>query len=194
MAGNTRPTIRRSYSIPQQEQERLAALPDKYPKIKPRLNKSEIIRLGVKLVDKLGPSDINKVLEENLERLKVGKPKKLSTKNQVDDVGAELEVTDKQWKQIYKLLRPSKIGPGKPKHDDRQVLNGILYIYRFDKQRRDVPEIYSSFSTCRRRLGEWRKEGLWQDICSALVKNVLSSREKKDFSEVLLRTWIIELK
>jgi transposase len=186
--------IRRSYSIPRVEQELLDALPDKFPKIKPRLNKSELIRLGVKLVDQLGASEVNAALNEKLARLKVGKPKKQEITAETGGNEAEITVSERQWKQIAKLIPAQELRPGKPKQDDRQVLNGILYIFRFDKQRRDVPSNYSSFSTCRRRLAEWRRENLWQQICSALIKNASSLRGRNELSEVLLRTWIIDIK
>jgi transposase len=191
---NTEKVIRRSYSIPQEEQERLDALPSKFPKITPRLNKSEIIRLGVKLFDQLGTSEVSTMLNEKLDRKKVGKPKKLEIMGEADDSGVEITINERQWKQIAKLVPVQESRPGKPKQDDRQVLNGILYIFRFDKQRRDVPSNYSSFSTCRRRLAEWRKDSLWQKICSALVKNASNLKEKNQLSEVLLRTWIIDIK
>lgn len=190
---NTTKVIRRSYSIPWDEQERLDALPDKFTKITPRLNKSEIIRLGVKLFDELGVSQVNAMLNEKLDRMKVGKPRKPEITGEADKSNAEIAVNERQWKQIVKLLPVQEVRPGKPKQDDRQVLNGILYIFRFDKQRRDVPSNYSSFSTCRRRLAEWRKENLWQQICNALIKNVSTSREKNQLSEVLLRTWITDI-
>jgi transposase len=186
--------IRRSYSIPQDEQERLDALPSEFPKIIPRLNKSEIIRLGVKLFDELGVSEVNAMLNEQLNRMKVGKPKKLEIAEEIDASNAEIAVNERQWKQIVKLIPAQGVHPGKPKQDDRQVLNGILYIFRFDKQRRDVPSNYSSFSTCRRRLAEWRRENLWQQICNALIKNASNSRVKNQLSEILLRTWITDIK
>lgn len=187
-------TIRRSYSIPRPEQDRLDALPDKFHKIKPRLNKSEIIRLGVKLFDGLEPAEVSTLLDEKIDRLKVGKPRKLEVSGQISDGDTELTINGRQWKQISRLIPSPGVTPGKPKNDDRQVLGGILYIFRFDKQRRDVPENYSSFSTCRRRLAEWRRGGSWGAICRALIRNASSAKEKNLLNEVLLRTWITDIK
>src|ERR1044072_7063087 len=125
--------IRRSYSIPQDEQERLDALPSKFPKIVPRLNKSEIIRLGVKLIDELGVSEINQMLNEKLDRMKVRKRNKLEISAETYENNAEITVNERQWKQIAKLIPVQEVRPGKPKQDDRQVINGILYMFRFDK-------------------------------------------------------------
>lgn len=187
-------TIRRSYSIPREEQEHLDGLANKFPKIKPRLNKSEIIRLGVKLFDELGASEVNRLVNEKIDRLKVGKPRKHAVVEQISDAGAELSINERQWRQISKLIPASRITPGKPRSDDRRVLNGILYIFRFERQRRNVPKNYSSFSTCRRRLAEWRREDLWRHLCHALINNASNVTEKNVLNEVLLRTWIIDIK
>jgi transposase len=194
MSDSTGMTVRRSYSIPWEEQRHLDALPTKFPKIKPRLNKSEIIRIGVKLFDELEAPEVNKILDEKIDRLKVGKPRKIEVPEEISNLDTELKINERQWKYISKLIPSPRVAPGKPKIDDRRVLMGILYIFRFDKQSRDVPKNYSSFSTCRRRLAEWRTEGIWGHICHALIKYASNAKEKNVLNEVLLRTWIIDIK
>lgn len=193
MAQEADKAIRRSYSIPRDEQSLLDSLPDKFPQIKPKLNKSEIIRLSIKLFAQKDSSSIKKMVNEELERLNVGKPKENNEVSNTDTETAEITVNDKQWRDISKLIPPEPVRAGKPKNDDRQVLNGILYVFRYEKQRRNVPQAYSSYSTCRRRLTDWRKENIWQAICHLLIKYASNSEEKRALGMILLRSWIIDI-
>ncbi len=46
------------------------------------------------------------------------------------------ELTDEQWQHLRHLLPLPRKGRGRPRADDRQTLNGILYVLR------TVPEIH----------------------------------------------------
>lgn len=52
------------------------------------------------------------------------------------------EVTDEQWEKLYPLLPPQKPTVGRPAHDHRLILNGILWILRTGAPWRDLPERY----------------------------------------------------
>lgn len=80
------------------------------------------------------------------------------------------DLTDKQWKRIKPLLlKPAKTG--RPRCDDRQVINGILYVLSTGCRYEDLPhDIKPSGKTCNRRLLEYQKKRIWQKIQQDLMK------------------------
>ena len=84
--------------------------------------------------------------------------------------GAEL--TDEQWNRIAPLL-PSQARTGRPRNDDRQLINGILYVMKNNAKWSDIPRNYGAPSTCFTRLKYWKKQGIWENI-----RRILDSPEK----------------
>jgi len=68
-------------------------------------------------------------------------------------------LTDAQWAQIQPLLpkRPKRPLGGRPRADDRKVLEGILWMLRRGARWQDLPEEFPSPSTCWRRLWDWEE-------------------------------------
>ena len=81
----------------------------------------------------------------------------------------KVEITDKQWTKIKPLLPKPKRRTGRPRADDRRVLEGIIWVLRSGARWRDLPESYPSPSTCWRRLNQWEDEGVWEDIWRAFL-------------------------
>lgn len=50
------------------------------------------------------------------------------------------ELTDQEWDALKELLPPGRMG--RPREDDRRVLNGIVWKIRTGSAWRDVPERY----------------------------------------------------
>ena len=68
-------------------------------------------------------------------------------------------INDDQWKLLEALLpkaKPSRKG-GRPAIDNRQVLEGILWVLRTGARWQDLPDRYPSASTCWRRLKPFLK-------------------------------------
>jgi transposase len=78
------------------------------------------------------------------------------------------ELTDQQWQRLEPLLPPEKPWTGRPNEDHRQILNGILWIYRTGAPWRDLPSRYGPVGTVSSRFYRWRKAGIWRRILSAL--------------------------
>src|SRR6202789_878871 len=78
------------------------------------------------------------------------------------------ELTDFEWSIIAPLL-PNK-PRGKPRADDRKVLNGIYWRLRTGSPWADIPERYGPSTTCYNRFVRWAKIGVWDRIFEAVSK------------------------
>jgi transposase len=89
------------------------------------------------------------------------------------------EVSDYEWEVIRPFL-PPRSSVGRPRADDRMVLNGILYVLtsgcRWCK--------YGSYKTAWRRLKEM---GVWESIFKALAS-------MRDLSRVSVDSTTVEAK
>jgi transposase len=187
--------VRGSYSIPRKEYDTLETLVTKFSLIKPPLKKSELIRIGIYEVGELKESHVRKRLKE-IGRLNVGKPRKIHVKGLSDSKQASyemLKINDAQWREIKSVLPLEKKKRGKAKEDARSVINGILFIFGLEKQRRKMPPEFPSFSTCWRRLKEWQENGTWKPICRILI-DFSDLSQKRLQTDTILRTLLIETK
>jgi transposase len=78
-----------------------------------------------------------------------------------------MDLTDEQWAVIEPLIpeverQPS--GPGRPWHDARDVMNGILWILRTGARWQDLPDRYPSYQTCHRRFQQWGDSGVFDQM------------------------------
>ena len=80
------------------------------------------------------------------------------------------DLTDAQWEFIKPLLPPDA-NTGRPRNDDREVINGILYVMTTGCGWEYLPhDIGTSWCTCHRRLLEYQRRRVWQKIVTALMK------------------------
>jgi len=77
------------------------------------------------------------------------------------------ELSDHEWSVIRAML-PRK-SRGKPRVDDRRVLNGIFWVLRSGAPWRDLPAVYGPRTTCYNRFVRWRRAGVWESIMQALT-------------------------
>ena len=69
------------------------------------------------------------------------------------------ELTTEQWKRIEPLLPPKTTGKrGRPRKDDRTMLNGMLWIARSGARWRELPKTYSSWQSVYARFCKWRDD------------------------------------
>lgn len=79
------------------------------------------------------------------------------------------DLTDRQWAILQPLLPPEKPRTGRPNHDHRRILNGILWVHRTGAPWRDLPqERFGPVGTVSSRFYRWRQAGVWQRILAAL--------------------------
>src|SRR5205085_3404396 len=79
-----------------------------------------------------------------------------------------LDVTDAQWRRLEPLLPPEKPRTGRPNHDHRRVVSGMLWIHRTGAPWRDLPERDGPVGTVSSRFYRWCRAGVWDRILSAL--------------------------
>jgi len=99
-----------------------------------------------------------------------------------------MDLTDKQWSVIESLLpKPVKRadGKGRPRIDDRTILNGILWVMRTGAPWHDMPDRYPSYQTCYRRFQEWVRSGTFEKILRTLVEDV-KERGNLDLTECFI--------
>jgi transposase len=97
------------------------------------------------------------------------------------------KLTDERWARIEPYLpklKKSEKG-GRPPIDNRTVFEGILWILRTGAPWGDLPEKYSSGSTCWRRLQQWEEDDVWVKAWRALLGE-LDGREQLDWSECFI--------
>ena len=68
------------------------------------------------------------------------------------------ELTDEQWQVIEPLLPPSGT-KGRPRVDDRRVINGMLFKAKTGVAWRDLPERYGPWKTIYTRFWRWSRDG-----------------------------------
>lgn len=77
-------------------------------------------------------------------------------------------LTDGEWARVQSLLPPQKSAIGRPRHDDRTVLTGILWVLRTPAPWREMPPAYGKANTAFVRYRHWCRQGLWPRIIDAL--------------------------
>lgn len=79
------------------------------------------------------------------------------------------ELTDEEWNRIAPLLPPKNAGKqGRPRKDNRTVLNGMVWLARSGAPRRDLPERYGSWQTVYSRFRKWIDDGILDNIFRTL--------------------------
>jgi transposase len=71
------------------------------------------------------------------------------------------ELTDEQWQLVEAVLRPARRADnrGRPWHDTRAVLHGVLWILGSGAQWSEMPAKYPPYQTCHRRFQQWVRSG-----------------------------------
>jgi ATP-binding protein involved in chromosome partitioning len=73
------------------------------------------------------------------------------------------ELSDEEWEQLRPVLPPHCRG-GRPRVDDRSLLNGILWVYTTRSAWAAMPERYGNRWTARMRVRRWKQDGIWDPI------------------------------
>jgi len=96
-------------------------------------------------------------------------------------------LADSQWEKIRPLLpgKPKRPRGGRPRADDRKVLEGILWILRSGARWQDLPEEFPSPATCWLLLRDSEEQGVWLKIWRAFLAE-LNEHQQLKWSEAFL--------
>ena len=84
------------------------------------------------------------------------------------DPSLPAELTATEWDAVRALMPPQRPSVGRPRHDHRTVLGGIVWVVRTRGSWRDMPREFGNWETAYKRYRLWRDTGLWQFIVDAL--------------------------
>jgi len=98
-------------------------------------------------------------------------------------------VSDELWELVVPLLpgRERRFRyPGRRRLPDRECLSGILYVLHTGIPWRSLPPEmgYGSGVTCWRRLEEWHRAGVWDELQRLLLQR-LRSADAIDFTRAI---------
>jgi transposase len=83
---------------------------------------------------------------------------------------------DELWELICPLLPPEPAKPkgGRPRVPDRAALSGVLFVLRSGIPWEYLPREMGCGSgvTCWRRLRDWQKAGVWEEVHRVLLKRL----------------------
>ena len=93
-----------------------------------------------------------------------------------------MRLSDNQWdilKPMLPKLQVRKDGKGRPWRENREVLEGVLWVLKTGSRWRDLPKEYPLYPTCYRRFRLWNGSGTIDKILKKLSKSSTNSRSKK---------------
>ena len=80
------------------------------------------------------------------------------------------DLTEAQWEFIKPLL-PKSAPTGRSRKDEREIINGILYVLTTGCGWEYMPhDIKASWQTCHRRLLDYQRRRVWQKVVRELIK------------------------
>jgi hypothetical protein len=85
------------------------------------------------------------------------------------------ELTAVEWEAVRALLPPQRPAVGRPRHDHRTVLGGIVWVSRNQASWRAVPPACGKWATAYKRYRRWQTTGLWQQLATVLGLDVTMS-------------------
>jgi len=87
-----------------------------------------------------------------------------------------MPLTDEQWAFIQPLLPPPLPAPrSRPPHDQRHILDAILWKIRTASPWYDLPPDFPSWQICYRRFHYWQRQGALSAIFAALDRHLRDS-------------------
>jgi len=97
------------------------------------------------------------------------------------------DLTELQWDNIEHLFPPPKTGGRPREYDNRDLVNGILYVTRSGCSWRMLPHDFPPWQSVYGYFRRWRLCGLWKEIHDSLVVTIrqLDGREAQPSAAIL---------
>lgn len=77
-------------------------------------------------------------------------------------------LSDEQWSRLRPLLPPPPTGRGRPRRDDRLIVDAIIWRLATGVPWRDLPERFGSWRTVYSRFRRWQQAGVWERVLATL--------------------------
>ena len=82
------------------------------------------------------------------------------------------DLTDKQWSRLDPMLnepRGERHAGGRPrKHEQRRVVDALLYVVKTGCQWRQLPSDFPPWKTVHEHFRAWRDSGVWERVGQTL--------------------------
>ena len=84
-------------------------------------------------------------------------------------VPKSFRIPDAMWERVQPLLPPEPPKPkgGRPRNDDRQMMDAIFYVLRTGIQWKALPRIIAAGSSAHDRFQEWQRAGVFRKMWEA---------------------------
>ena len=79
------------------------------------------------------------------------------------------ELSDEQWEKIKESLPGKLSDPGRTAKDNRNFINGVLWVLRSGARWSDLPERYGSYKSVHKRFSRWANKGVWERLFQMLI-------------------------
>ena len=94
-------------------------------------------------------------------------------------------LSDEQWERLRLLLPPPPMGRGRPRVDDRLIVEGIIWRLATGVPWRDLPERFGPWRTVYSRFRRWQQAGVWERALAALQADA-DARDDLDWARHFL--------
>ena len=95
------------------------------------------------------------------------------------------DLSEAEWRLLKDLLPAERGRKSRPAHDNRPIVNGILWRIRTGAPWRDVPEKYGKWMTVYQRFRRWSESGVWEVVATTLAQAMAdNSRHSIDSTTV----------
>ncbi|MEE4576208.1 IS5 family transposase [Pseudomonas alliivorans] len=95
------------------------------------------------------------------------------------------EISSERWAMIETIVSPPQ-RMGRPRRDDRQMLNGIFWILCSGAKWRDLPERFGPWKTVYQRFRQWRDNGTFEQVLRHLHLRL------REDGFIDLDTWMVD--
>ena len=78
------------------------------------------------------------------------------------------ELSEAEWQLVAEVVEEPRKRTGRPRRDNRTLLNGIFWMLRSGASWRDMPERYGPWQTVYDRFRAWRDDGTFDKVLERL--------------------------
>ncbi|HEY2860042.1 MAG TPA: IS5 family transposase [Terracidiphilus sp.] len=86
-------------------------------------------------------------------------------------MASRYELSEVQWERIKDALPGRVEHVGRTAADNRQFVNGVLWVLRSGARWSDLPERYGKYKSVHTRFMRWARSGVWERIFADLVRD-----------------------